>query len=240
MSSLNSISHIGSMAATHGGIRRPDPAKMAGNLFDKLDTSGQGYLQKSDLQTAFDGLSSTSQSASSTSSNVDVLFSRLDADHDGKVTKNEFSSTLSKLAQQLDDQFQSMRMQDAIGGMRSMPPPPANDAGLTKDELTSQLEAAGSSDSKASNLLASIVQNFDKADTDGDGKVSLGEAMSYKHSSQSSSTVTNTSTAKSGDSTTPSGSGTNDQLMRQFMHLMRAYDIGRESNSTTSGLSVTV
>lgn len=228
MSSINSIGSMSSMAMMQG-MRRPDPAKMAENLFDKLDTSGQGYLQKSDLQTAFDSIASVSGSSSGTSSNVDDLFSKLDTDSDGKVTKDEFSSSLNKLAQQLDEQFQSMRMQGGMGGMGGMPPP-AKDTGFTKDELSSQLEAAGSSDSK----LSSIVQNFDKADTDGDGKVSFLEAMAYDQSSKSSSTA-----ATSGNGATTSASDSEGQLMLQIMRLMQAYSIGGENNSRTFQLSVT-
>lgn len=235
MSGINSVGGMGGMGgmAMMYGMRRPDPAKMAENLFDKLDTSGQGYLQKSDFQTAFDSIAPVSGSSSSTSTNVDDLFAKLDTNSDGKVTKDEFSTSLSKLAEQLDQQFQSMRMQDAMGGMGGMPPP-GNDAGFTKDELSSQLDQLGGSDSSRSSLLSGIVQNFDKADANGDGKVSAQEAMAYSRSSQSSSTATDAS------ATTLAAAGdTEGKLMLQIMRLMQAYHIGGASASQASTLSVT-
>jgi hypothetical protein len=80
--------------------QRPDPAQMAQKLFDKLDTSGQGYLTRSDLQSALDTVSLSSKSGSSTTS-VDQLMKQLDGNGDGKVTEQEFSDALKNAAQQV-------------------------------------------------------------------------------------------------------------------------------------------
>jgi Ca2+-binding EF-hand superfamily protein len=179
MSSISSIGGTNGMAMMQGmrNMRKPDPAEMADDLFSKLDTSGQGYIEKADLQTAFDSISTGTDSTT----DVDSIFSQLDGDSDGKVTKQELTDKLQQLADQLDEQFQSMRMQQgmAAGGMGGMPPPPQNDTGFTQDELTSQLEEIGDSDSTRATLISSIVENFDTADADGDGKVTGSEAMSY-------------------------------------------------------------
>lgn len=251
---MSSIGGIGSnssmMMQGMRGMKRPDPAEMAENLFSKLDTSGQGFIQKTDLQSAFDQISSSSKS-SGTSSSVDDLFAQLDADSDGKVTKQEFSDTLKKLADQMDQQFESMRMQGAMaaggmggpggaGGMPPPPPPQGGDQGFTKDELSSQLEEIGSTDSKRSSLISSVIENFDQADTDGNGKVSFQEAMAYEQS-----TRTSDATSQSGDSasasTSASASGnTNDtKVMLQIMKLMQAYSLGGQDQGTSSLLSVT-
>jgi Ca2+-binding EF-hand superfamily protein len=207
-------------------MRRPDPAEMAENLFSKLDTTGQGYIEKSDLQSAFDSIS--------TGTDVDSLFTQLDTDSDGKVTKDEFSSNLSKLTEQFDQQFQDMRMEAAMQGMGGMPPPPppADDEGFTKEELTAQLEEIGSTDSQRSSLISSVIENFAAADTNSDGKVSFQEAMAYQESSGSASTNTATATASSEDA--------ESQLMLQIMRLMQAYGIGGEDDNSASLLSVSV
>ena len=251
MTSISGISNSSAMMQGMSGMRamqRPDPAQMAENLFTQLDTSGQGYLQKADLQSALDKLSS-SASSTSDSSNVDELFASLDADSDGKVTKNEFTDGLKKLQDSLEQQFQDGRMQMAMqaGGMNGMgdmpPPPPAqggNDEGFTKDELSSQLKETGSSDSSRSSLISSVVQNFDKADTNSDGKVSFQEAMAYQQSSTSSST-SQQSAASSEDSTTASSASSagnsEAKVMMQIMKLMHAY-MANNSASTSSTLSV--
>jgi Ca2+-binding EF-hand superfamily protein len=255
MSSIGGISSSSAMMQGMGGMRgmqRPDPTKTAENLFSKLDTSGQGYIQKSDLQSAFDKLSSSSSSSSSSSTNIDDLFTSLDTNSDGKVTKQEFTDTLKKLQDSLEQQFQDGRMQMAMqaggmngmGGMGGMPPPPpqsGNDQGFTKDELSSKLEEIGSSDSKQANLISSIVQNFDKADTDSDGKVSFREAMAYQHSTNSSGSSQGTSSASSQSSTTSptsSGNSSETKVMMQIMKLMHAY-MANNSTVSSSTLSVT-
>lgn len=224
-------------------------SNLASQLFSKLDTSGQGYLSKSDLATA---LSKTSSSASgSASSDVDSLFSQLDNDQDGKVTKQEFTDTLTQLADQLASQALQAGGGMPGGGMGGgmsggmPPPPPPNDAGFTKDELQSQLDEIGSSDSKRSSLISNIVANFDQADTDGDGKVSFKEAMSFDKSSRSnsssaSSSASSAGTASSAADTGGAGSDLNLKLMQQIMQLARAYSIGNDQqDSLVSTLSVT-
>lgn len=242
MSSISSIGSNSSMSMMQShAMRRPDPAKMAEDLFDKLDTSGQGYLQKTDFESAFSSISSDSSSSSSSSTDVDSLFSQLDGDSDGKVTKEEFSSALSQLSEQLDQQFQSGRMQEAMqmGGMGGMPPPPppANDEGFTQDELSSQLEEIGSTDSARSSLISNIVENFEAADTDSDGKVSFQEAMAYDQASKASGSSDTTGTSASG--TTQSTASTDDseaRVMQQIMKLMQAYM--SDDQASKSSLSV--
>ena len=199
----------------------------ADKLFSKLDTSGQGYIEKSDLETAF-------ASISGGSTDVDSLFTQLDADSDGKVTKEEFSDKLQQLAQQLDDQFQSSRMQ--AGGMPP-PPPPADDQGFTKDELTSQLEEVGETDSTRSSLLSGIIENFEAADTDGDGKVSFREAMAYQQSS-SGGNASSTATTSTGSGAAASNEDIDARLMLQIMRLMQAYGAGNEDGATSSLRSI--
>lgn len=204
-------------------------SQMASLLFSKLDTKSQGYIEKTDLASAF------SQIGSSDSSSVDDVFAALDSDSDGKVTASEFSTVLSQLQEELDTQFNQMRMQGMGGhgpqGMGGMPPPPppADDAGFTKDELSTQLEEADSSDSERTSLISSIVDNFEAADTDGDGKVSFQEAMAYKESTSDDS-ATNAASATAGSSASNEA-----QIMRTIMQLMHAY--GADQEGTESGLA---
>lgn len=200
-------------------------SQMASNLFSKLDSKNQGYIEKSDLQSAFDQISSSSNSGNAAS--VDEVFKQLDGDGDGKVTKQEMSDSLTKMAEQLDSQFNSMR----TGGRGGMPPPPppegTDSAGFTKDELQSQLDEIGTSDSKRSSLISNIVSNFDEADTDGDGKVSMQEAMTFDKSSQTSTTAS-TSTDSS------SSTNTEAEIMKRIMQLMQAYSVSGQGSSQTS------
>lgn len=236
MSSISSLSSISGMITQGMQQRqRPNPTQMAENLFSQIDTSSQGYIEKADLQAALD------KTASGSSSSVDDLFTKLDSDSDGKVTKQEFSDVLTALAEQMDQQYSSMRMNGAMqgggmGGPGGMPPPPpGGDAGFTKEELSSQLDEIGSSDSERSSLISSVIENFAAADTNGDGKVSFQEAIAYEQSTRS----TGSSASASESTTSASDTDSEARLMQQIMRLMQAYDIGGDRNGGASTLSVT-
>jgi len=224
---------------------------MAGELFAQLDTSGQGYLQKSDLQAAFDKISSTSSSSSSatsTSSTVDDLFSTLDTNSNGKVSKEEFTDTLAKLQNDLEQQYQDSRMQKAMqaGGTEGMggrppppPPPPGDGPSMSKDELSNTINQIGTSDSR-STLMTDILQSFDQADTDGDGEVSFQEAMAFQQSSggASNSAATASMDSSLGSASSAAASGNSEaKVMMQIMKLMQAYNIGNEQSQDTTLLS---
>lgn len=206
-------------------------------LFTRLDTKSQGYLEKSDLVSAFAGFSNDSSSSS-----VDDVFQALDSDQDGKVTKSEFSTTLAKLQEELDSQFNQMRMQgqgpQGMGGMPP-PPPPQNDSGFTQDELSAQLEEIGSSDSDRASFINNIVQNFSAADSNGDGKVSFQEAQAYN--SQSDSTSGTSSTTGTTTSTATTANNSEAQVMFKIMQLMHAYGgLNNDNSAAASGSLLSV
>lgn len=232
----NSISSIGSYASAMTGTQRPsrsDSTKLAEDLFSQIDITGKGYIEKSDLESAFKQLTSTS-----TTSSANELFTTLDSNSDGKITKDEMSSGLKSLMDSLDSQFQSMRMSDAMGGAGTTsnmpPPPPKNDTGFTAEELQSQLDQIGSTDSKRSSLISSVIENFGKADANGDGKVSFKEAMAYDQSSSSGTSMTaSTSTGDAATSVATDSTNSEAQLMLQIMKLAHAYGLFGQNDETS-------
>ena len=241
MSSVSSIStsSIASLYSEASSQRRqrPDASTMAEDLFTKLDTTGKGYIEQSDLTSAISALSSTSSSGSSTSASE--LFSQLDSDGDGKVTQDELTTSLQKLAESLDSQFDEMRMQ---GGMPPPPPPGEDDAGFTEEELTDQLAEIGGTVSSRASLISNVVNNFDAADTNEDGKVSFQEAIAYDKanpaSSSSSTESTNSTDSTSSATSVASGDTTDAQVFRQLMDLLRTY--GSADDSTKNLVSTLV
>lgn len=206
-------------------------SQMSSLLFSKLDTKSQGYIEKADLESAFSQIST--QSGKQSSASVDDVFSALDSNSDGKVTKDEFSTVLAKLQEQLDSQFTQNRTPgqggpQGAGGMHPPPPPPGNDAGFTKDELSNQLQSA---DSQRTSLISKVVQNFEAADTNGDGKVSFQEAMAYDQSSKATTSSESGTTASSSTS-----SNSEAQVMMKILQLMHAYrnDDNNQSSSTST------
>lgn len=203
-------------------------------LFTKLDTKSQGYLEKSDLISAFANIGGDNNSSS-----VDDVFQALDSDSDGKVSESEFTSTLSKLQEELDSQFNQMRMHgqgghgpQVVGGMPP-PPPPQEDSGFTKEELSSQLEEIGSTDSERSSFISNVVNNFEAADADGDGKVTFQEAQAYNSQADSS-----TASASDSSTTTTAAASTaansEAQVMLKIMQLMHAYGSFSDNDSKSA------
>lgn len=214
-------------------MARPSSAQMVSDLFSKLDTKNQGYLEESDLEAAFSSIATDDSSLS-----VSELFSQLDSDGDGKVTESEMSSSLEQLSAQLDAGFNNMRTTGMEAGMPPPPPPmsQSEDEGFTLEELTAQLEEIDSTDSARYNLVSSIVSNFDEADADGDGKVSMQEAMTYAQSTQSTTAAdssTTTVSAVGNQSATVADDTTQAEVLRRIMQLMDAY---RTSDTTTASL----
>lgn len=209
------------MGGMHG-MRRPDPSKMAENLFSKLDGKGQGYIEKSDLQDAFDQISPNGASGGGAS--VDDVFAALDGDSDGKVTQQEMSDSIQKLADQLDGQFQNMRMNGMSmgkGGGMGMMGGMAGASGISRSDLAGMADSAGS----YAQMMDDLMTNFDTADTDQDGKISAQEAMAFKDASQ---TAPASSSMQSSDA----------KIMQQIIELARSYgefsQYGQNNSSTIS------
>lgn len=189
----------------------PEPAQSqaADKLFSQIDAMGQGSIQSGDLQSAFDrisGASASPASAAGTPVSATDLFSKLDGDSDGKITRSEFSASINQLAGQLDQHYMRMRMQ----GVCALPPA-GNDAGFTREELTSQ--------------IANIAGNFDRADADGNGRVSLREARAFLQPDAGGSATT---------AQTASADNRNVELMLQVVRLMQAYGVVNGANGTAN------
>ncbi|MDE2429756.1 MAG: EF-hand domain-containing protein, partial [Burkholderiales bacterium] len=200
MSTIGSISASSASAYTSSIQRqRPDASQIADSVFSKLDTKSQGYLEIADLESAFSSISSDTSSTTSTadsSSGISALFKKLDSNNDGKVTKDEFSRGLKKLSDALETQFNARRTSGVGSGddTNRPPPPPPNGAGgpdgagLTKDQLTELASKVSNTNSTAGAGLSSVAQNFDAADTNQDGKVSMQETLAYLEKAASTST----------------------------------------------------
>ena len=243
MTTINSIG--GGMQAMGGygmgggmrGMKRPDASEMASQVFSKLDTRNQGYLEKSDFVSALQTLDQGSAGKSSSSSaSADDLFRALDSDGDGKITKSELTVTLKQVEQQLDQQFQQMRMQGGMqaGGMRP-PPPPQDDQGLTKDELTTRASEVGGSDSQQADFLNSVAQSFEKADANLDGKVTFKEAMDFKKSQETASSQSDT-----GSASQSSNAPLSDAINQRILQLISAYGLGGQEQHGNSAASMLV
>ena len=210
---------------------------LANSLFSKLDTQNQGYIEKSGLQSAFSKIADSSESWTIT----DDIFTRLDGDGDGKVSREEMVTYVQIILDQMKSRSADMRMNgdghDGPAGTAGMPPPPPpeDDAGFTKEELTTQLAQLGSSDSRRAELISRIIENFDEADSDGDGRVSFEEAMAYDRANQ---TGTSGSSTSANVVTAPDNKSSEAGMAMQIVRLMQAYHVFEDgsSQSDSTGL----
>ena len=207
-------------------------AQMASEMFTKIDTKNQGYID----QTTF-----ASAVAGDDASGAEEAFKALDSDSDGQLTKSELTKGIENLLSQLNRaSIQSQGDANRPPPPDGAPPPPPpeggqEDAGLTKDELTKM--ASETKDSKLSGQLSTVASNFEAADTNQDGKVTQQEAIAYAQSTSESSSSGNATTEHTGSATK------NEAAMKKVAELLSHYlsQMGDSSTttSTTSSISVT-
>ncbi|WP_105074334.1 EF-hand domain-containing protein [Chromatium okenii] len=235
---VESISRFSSGSAILQGVRptqRPDPAKMAETLVANLDTAKKGYLEVSDLQTAF-AQSSTANSTTAVQ-NAQQVFSAFDSNGDGQATTTEITTTLQALAdrqQQGASGAQTGVIQQDMGpggpGGAGGPPPPPATTGTSAATTVS-----------------------DPADTNGDGTVSATEAIAAIQSTlaattaqtTAATTASNTTTVASATTATATTTAANetpsttrtmtDALQRRIMQLMDAYGLQQNTQQTRTG-----
>ncbi len=238
MSSVTSStsSYVPNMMQGPGGPRgmrqRPEASEVAQQIFSKLDTDNQGYLEAGDFASAISQLSRSGQNSNTASS--DEVFSSLDSDSDGKVTQDELSSGIKSLQEQLDSQFNAMRMQGGMPGMGGggMPPPPpqggrgGQDKGLDQSQLGDMATAAAESgNTQAASLFSQLADNFDAADADGDGKVTFSESVAYqRQQEQAGSTGSDSSSDSASTGTVANSQDSQGRIAQRLMEMMRAYD----------------
>mgnify|MGYP000081248524 FL=1 len=251
------------MKAYASGTQKSQQAEQA---FSKIDAAKQGFFDIAGLTTAVNEAVSSSQNTKNLSfsaTDIETAFKKIDADGDGKVTQQEFTSTVSQLKGKgghhhhhaAGDSTSTGSEMASMQGMPPPPPPPSGaqgsngaDEGFTSDELKTQLDAIGESDAKRATLINKVLNNFSAADVDGNGKVSFAEAMQLDKVSTTGTTgaetvsaTASTASAQTASQSDVSAEQLQQKLMRQIMRMMQAYGTNEASGSSTasSQLSVT-
>jgi Ca2+-binding EF-hand superfamily protein len=225
-----SISRIGSSSS---GIpswqtQRPDPAKMASDLFSKLNTDGSGGISASELESALS--SASGASSTDASSAASSMIQGLDSDGDGQISQDELTSGFKQLAQRFDDHFNASRtsgmgqppsLQQVFSGIDS-----DGSGGISQSELATALgQSQGTSSSSPTSSTSST--SYDPADTNQDGAVSDAERLVYEQK-----------TADSGSDAAGAQASQNDMLKHMLMQLAHAYGGTQTTAQSGSALSV--
>jgi hypothetical protein len=170
----SSMSGLGGMSAMTQGMGamanrpRPDPSQMAEQLVSTLDTSGKGYLEASDIQSALDQMS-TNDNGSLVAS-AEEVFSALDGDGDGKVTSTELAESFRTTAD-------SLRLSPELGGPggpggpggRPPPPPPSSDSSSTSTSTEDSTSTNSSTTSDAvMNTIMQLMRTYGSSESSSD------------------------------------------------------------------------
>ncbi|MES2208184.1 MAG: EF-hand domain-containing protein [Pseudomonadota bacterium] len=210
MSSL--ISNLGQASSAMLRSTQPQrstPSELVDKVFAQLDTNAKGYLDKADIQTAYNNVTSASANTDTASSKTDALFEALDNNNDGQITKQEMKDTLQKFSDQLDNQFNEMRTSGPSNEARPAGGPPPGGGGG---------KPGGTEESASTSSSA-----FDPADTNQDGKVSETERLAYQQSQQASSTSQSSESA----------------VQKTVMQLMKAYGAAEQNTPEAYGAYAT-
>lgn len=250
ISGVSSASALSNLQSTSG--MRFSRGNDSDSGASSVKNQGSNFLQAIEKAFASLGVSSTGSSSSPSSSTTST--SSTDTAQGAQAAMSFMQDLMAALHQ-------------AGGNSGSNPPPPPPDFGsnhssggvdstggpaFTKDQLTSMAQEVGSSNSTAAEKLSNLAANFDKADTNSDGKIDGKEAMTFDQANSSNSSSSSTSayqggpnisadiqsliqqlsSSSSSDSSSSNSSGSD--LQNSFQSLLAA--LGGSSDSSTATL----
>jgi len=153
-----------------------DPTALYKSLFKKVDSNGDGSIDKTEFESA---VSSMAAGQTSDSQSTDTLFSKLDTDGNGTVSENEMMASLKAMSEQRRahmppppdrngtvPNFQKMS-QDLLSSLDT-----SGNGSIDKSEFSAGLSALSGTNSTDSTDADKL---FSKLDTNGDGSVDQSE-----------------------------------------------------------------
>ena len=192
---MSSISGISSFQFQQTPPPRQTATQVTNDFFAKVDPKGSGSFDKNTLSQVADKVSISQGS-------VDAMFSLMDSNGDGSVTKQEFTNLLQTIAPQSGSQPRSNPAPNGMGSVHGHaggppPPPPPSNTGSGSNVSTT---------------------STDPADTNGDGTVSAEEAMVY-----SQTTSVSIGTLSGSDALPDATKIGHDIMMPQVMNMISSY-----------------
>ena len=164
------------MSMNINAVGRFDPTALYESLFKKVDSSGDGSIDKTEFESA---VSSMAADQTTDSQSTDTMFSKLDTDGNGTISKDEMMTALKAMGEQrranmppppgqngMKPDFQKMS-QDLLSSLDT-----SGDGSIDKSEFSAGLSALSGTDSTNTTDADAM---FTKLDTNGDGSVDQSE-----------------------------------------------------------------
>ena len=180
------------------------------NLFNKIDTNGDGTIDKTEMGAI----------VSKNGPSMEDIFSKLDMNQDGVISKNEYEEVLSKLCAQRpppppsQDNLMGLRNEEMFNKIDTN-----GDGSISKDELASFMGQSASS--------SAVDKMFKEVDTNNDGVISQAESDDHLKKMQEKMNG-----ETSPDSAAGNASNEQDWMTKMIEKLLTAYTAGSNGSST--------
>ena len=199
--------------------------KLAEALFSKIDVSGQGAIDQGEMSSAVNKALSSSPFAAGNvidaNAAAEQLFAQMDGDADGKVTRQEFKSTLAMLSGRFEhhgaagqgdaagmDPMQGMGAMPGMGAMQGMPPAPPPGGEFMFDSRDDDDDARNNANSDtriAGYARGNAKGNGNGASSDDIQQQILSQVMKMLHAYESNATAGSASNASNTSAARPGG-----------------------------------
>jgi Ca2+-binding EF-hand superfamily protein len=166
------------MSMNINAVGHLDPTELFKSLYKKVDSSGDGSIDKTEFESA---ISSMASDQTADSQSIDEMFSKLDTDSNSTVSEDEMMAALKAMGEQrranmppppqagqngTGPDFQKMS-QDLLSSLDT-----SGDGGIDKSEFSAGVSALSGTDSTDSTNSEAM---FTKLDTNGDGSIDQPE-----------------------------------------------------------------
>lgn len=240
---MSSISGISSSASAWSSMSTSRASRQQ-EMFNKVDSDGNGSVNKSELQSMLDGIAKHTGSTSST----DDTFSKMDSNGDGSLNQSEMEAGMKSLmpAPPSTMAFAQTRNGDGGGGPEGVggppPPPPTGDSASTSatsssssdsDPLDVNKDGVVSEQERAAGDIKELLK---AADTDDDQKISSSEFDKFKDMLTNAANELSSSSA----STPESGSNKAFNLSALTDMVLKEYAKAASNSVTQQSVGATV
>lgn len=195
------------------GFNSVSMSEMREKMFKKMDSNGDGKIDKSEMQT----FQAEEQKATGrTGPDIDKIFADVDTDKDGAISKAEDEAQFEKMKEAMKNGPRGM------GGKPPIGPPPMQGAGGAGATEESDDEDSETTTAKKILKMLKELEKTIAAKVDAAGKTSNSEVAG---------SVSDTAAADAGGTAGVSSAGTNDSTMKTLLDMIKKIETATTSQT---------